>query len=256
MAIEFVGRTTTEASGALSLTALSGGIGSAPIENDLVIVAVFGANSSDQDIAISGYTEVADIFANGTNDTNLGVFIKKMGSTPDTSVTVPSLTNVIAVVYVLRGVDAATPQDATATTATKTNSGIPDPPSITTATNGAMIVILSATRGSAGSFSPPSGYTNSVVKSNGSQSVMAASKTLATAGSDNPGIWTGILFDQTSYTCASVTMALRPGAGGGNVKIWNGSAWVAKPVKVWNGSTWVTKPLKRWNGAAWVTTPY
>lgn len=39
---------------------------------------------------------------------------------------------------------------------------------------------------------------------------------------------------------------------GGKIKVWNGSAWVEKPVKVWNGSTWVEKPLKVWNGSAWV----
>lgn len=34
-------------------------------------------------------------------------------------------------------------------------------------------------------------------------------------------------------------------------KVWNGSAWVAKPVNVWNGSAWVTKTLKYWNGSTW-----
>lgn len=48
------------------------------------------------------------------------------------------------------------------------------------------------------------------------------------------------------------------GGGGttGQVKVWNGSSFVAKPVKVWNGSSWVVKPLKRWNGSSWITTPY
>lgn len=39
-----------------------------------------------------------------------------------------------------------------------------------------------------------------------------------------------------------------PPAAGGLVKVWNGSAWVEKPVKVWNGSAWVQKPLKFYNG--------
>jgi hypothetical protein len=43
---------------------------------------------------------------------------------------------------------------------------------------------------------------------------------------------------------------------GGQIKVWNGSVFVAKPVKVWNGSTWVTKPLKRWTGSTWTQTPY
>lgn len=42
----------------------------------------------------------------------------------------------------------------------------------------------------------------------------------------------------------------------GRIKVWNGSAWVAKPVKVWNGSAWVTKPVKRWNGSIWVAATY
>lgn len=47
------------------------------------------------------------------------------------------------------------------------------------------------------------------------------------------------------------------GGGGGNpgyIKVWNGSAWVVKPVKVWNGAAWVIKPAKFWNGSAWITT--
>ena len=48
------------------------------------------------------------------------------------------------------------------------------------------------------------------------------------------------------------------GGGGttGQIKVWNGSAWVAKPVKVWNGSAWVIKPLKFYNGSIFVTTGY
>lgn len=35
-------------------------------------------------------------------------------------------------------------------------------------------------------------------------------------------------------------------------KVWNGTAWVIKPVKVWDGTAWEVKPLKRWNGTSWV----
>lgn len=42
----------------------------------------------------------------------------------------------------------------------------------------------------------------------------------------------------------------------GQVKVHNGTSFVAKPVKVWNGTTWVVKPVKTWNGTTWVTTPY
>jgi hypothetical protein len=42
-----------------------------------------------------------------------------------------------------------------------------------------------------------------------------------------------------------------PAPSTGRAKVWNGTAWVIKPVKVWSGSAWVTKPLKVWNGSAW-----
>jgi hypothetical protein len=48
---------------------------------------------------------------------------------------------------------------------------------------------------------------------------------------------------------ASVATAAAPT---GRAKVWNGSAWVIKPVKVWSGSAWVLKPAKVWNGSAWV----
>jgi hypothetical protein len=37
----------------------------------------------------------------------------------------------------------------------------------------------------------------------------------------------------------------------GRLNVWNGSAWVEKPVKVWSGSGWIEKPVKIWNGANW-----
>lgn len=48
-------------------------------------------------------------------------------------------------------------------------------------------------------------------------------------------------------------LLLLHGSSGAGIKVWNGSAWAAKPVKVWNGSAWVVKPVKAWNGSAWVT---
>ena len=40
----------------------------------------------------------------------------------------------------------------------------------------------------------------------------------------------------------------------GQIKFWNGSSYVSKPVKYWTGSAWVTKPVKYWNGSTWLTT--
>jgi len=38
---------------------------------------------------------------------------------------------------------------------------------------------------------------------------------------------------------------------GGQMKVWDGSANIPKPVKVWNGSAWVQKVVKGWNGSIW-----
>ena len=42
----------------------------------------------------------------------------------------------------------------------------------------------------------------------------------------------------------------------GQIKVWTGAAWVAKPMKVWTGAAWETKPVKYWDGSAWQLTPY
>ena len=47
-----------------------------------------------------------------------------------------------------------------------------------------------------------------------------------------------------------------PPVSSGNIKIFNGTTFEAKPVKVWSSSAWVTKPLKCWNGSTWSTTTY
>jgi hypothetical protein len=46
-----------------------------------------------------------------------------------------------------------------------------------------------------------------------------------------------------------VVSGAAPPATDGYVKVWNGSAWVAKPLKVWDGSAWNIKPVKHWNGS-------
>lgn len=35
-------------------------------------------------------------------------------------------------------------------------------------------------------------------------------------------------------------------------KIWNGSAFIAKPLKTWNGSSWTERQAKFWNGTDWL----
>jgi hypothetical protein len=152
--IQLVGTKSGSGTGAvtLDLTALTGGLGSAAEEDDIVLLAFSYHSGVDQNMAptTSGYTELADLYQNDGFDTNLWVGYKKMGSTPDTSVEVPSVSRPTSVVVqVWRGVDPVTPIDATTTTAGGTNSGIPNPPSITPTTVGATVVAAGATASAA-----------------------------------------------------------------------------------------------------------
>lgn len=36
------------------------------------------------------------------------------------------------------------------------------------------------------------------------------------------------------------------------IPVWDGGAFVRKPLGVWNGSSWVYRPTQRWNGTEWV----
>jgi hypothetical protein len=70
--------------------------------------------------------------------------------------------------------------------------------------------------------------------------------------------WTlGTTAGNGSVTAAFKAVAVIPTVG--DVKYWNGTAWVdantAVPIKYWNGSTWVTPAaghVKYWDGNDWV----
>lgn len=216
MAIEFVGSTTTSTSGSLSLTSLTGGIASAPAEGDIVFVAVSNFGFFDQDISVSGYTEVADVYGNSAlYDTNLGVFYKVMGATPDTTVTISIFLDFTAVVYVLRGFNPSTIADVTATTASTTNTGIPNPPSITTASDDTLVIIFSGSVITASGWTAPSGFSNAVVESYSNSHTLVASKLISAPATEDPATWaiTGGS-DNSFYSSASVTFALRDAGAG------------------------------------------
>ena len=112
--------------------------GSAPQPQDVVILYVGVSYTTDLTITLasSGWTKVTELYANSTDDSNLAVFWKAMGSTPDTGVDVNYLTGGnagahIAWAHLLRNVDTTNPI-LNFTTATKTNGVLITPPSITT----------------------------------------------------------------------------------------------------------------------------
>ena len=121
------------------------------LENDIVIVGVSHPVTFDTIVSMttSGYTTVADIYGSDTEDTNLGVFYKVMGSTPDTTAVwagcAQSTCGEAAIAMVFRNIDTTNPMDVAATTATGASSGRPVTPTIDPVTPGGMAVLVGST---------------------------------------------------------------------------------------------------------------
>jgi len=156
--IEFVGGGShlvagTNADPSVSLTSLTGGIGSTAETDDLVVYLWAKVTSADTDMTMvtSGYTEVADLHLidpGAITGIDFAVYYKKMGATPDTTAVANNTNGAsngivhIGIAMVFRGVDTVTPLDVTSTTATGINQVHVNPPSITPVTTGAFIVAL------------------------------------------------------------------------------------------------------------------
>ena len=271
MAIQLVGCTTgTQSSGlasyTVSLTALTGGIGTAPIAGDLILVQSGWASKTNDnpDVTTAGFTEVADLYSTNTHDLNMSVAYAIAGASPPTSVTVSGSGSTVngssMTVAVFRGVDSINPFDATIATAVGAGSGDANCPPITPVTAGNWVIAIGGVAAVNGNtFTPPTGFTELTDQPGSSALSRSSSFTMAYKSGNTPGAavnptaftWAGT---GASGSWAAATVALRPSLG--RVKVWNGSAWQAKPVKVWNGTSWVLKPMKYWNGTAWVPTNY
>jgi len=214
---------------------LTGGTNTSPLEGDLVIVAIELCGTADKSYRISGFTQLVDLYANDTEDSNFQVGYKFMGATPDTSVTITggsgSTADALAVaVHVWRNVDPTTPLDVTATTSSQLNTGIPNPPAITPVTAGAQIIVAAGTAHTGGVDTFGATYLSNfrTFGSNDDNDATVGIGNIAlTSGSYDPAAWTFSQTDSTAFSTNSVTFALRPSvipAVFGNLKnsgIWN-----------------------------------
>lgn len=228
MAITYVGGATAVSAGntdvSVSLTALSGGSGSAALEGDLVIFAYNVADADNVDLNpvcnTAGFTEIADLFGDGTNDANLGVYWKFMGSSPDTSVVGEGNiggtdTAIQAVAMVFRGVRTVAdggPFDVALQPATGTTGGNPDPPSIdTSGAAGIWTVIVGANAHTAnvdGTFSAPTNYTTdflTVGSQDTADGIIGMGYNASPSDPENPGTMTS---SATATGWCAVTIAL------------------------------------------------
>lgn len=204
-------------SGSLDLTALTGGLASSPSLNDYVVVTWSNSGTSDKNMALSssGYTELADLYANDNADVNLGVYIKKMVGSVDATVDVAAIAAVyggVLIAEVWRGVDLTTPLDVAVTTATGVDTALANPPSITPTTAGAVIIACGAAGAQNGTGNNASNFASS--------DLTAFQTTFQPFTNGGMGYheWTSGAFDPAAWTCAdnirsswaAATLVLRP----------------------------------------------
>lgn len=277
MAIQFVGYSyDTTADGRskyyLNPTALAGGIDTMARAGDLLIVcfAAGGTTAPAYGLSDAGglsWTVAGTAYGDDTGDALLDVRYAIAATDPVSSIISNAVTvqDFAFILTVWRGVDPSVPVDSTPQFASGIDSSVPNPPaslSVTRAGCSAVAIGVAAMPDGAqpAITAPPSGFTTALTVNRATNSAPDASisvgyKNNVTSGAaTNPGTFT-VSSTSTSSAWAAATLILRAKPGG-NVKVWNGASWVAKPVKIWTGSAWVTKPLKRWNGTAWVPTNY
>lgn len=262
MALQFVGGFAygedVVATYNVDLTSLTGGLASSPATGDLVIVCTMinltgAVGTENVGVTTSGYTEIAHLFEDDSNDCLMSVAWKIMGGTPDTSLTVygPNIVGRTGrtTVHVWRGADQTTPIDVTTTTATSISSTDINSPTITPTTSGAVVISAGASAGDSlanVSSSAISGYSNIFTSSadpSRSGASVIASKAW-TSGAEDPPAWTGQTTTATGCWCAA-TVAIRPGASS-NIKTINGLTYAN--TKTVNGLAIAS--VKNFNGLA------
>ena len=207
MAISFVdsayGSGTTNADLTLTLPTC--------LEGDVVVVAVGMGNLNIASISTADYTSEAGLIGSDVEKVTLRVGWKRMGATPDTTVTLAGSYGKSAVVHVWRGVD-VTAMDVTTTTATGIDSGIPNAPSITPITEGAVVIACGTGSVADAAVTGPAGYANHVTavsSSTYSSTTSIASKAWSGSGAEDPPAWTDWT-TQTWFAWCAATLALRP----------------------------------------------
>lgn len=164
-------------------------------------------------VSPSGYTS---IYSRDAADTDFKVEWKRMGATPDPSVLLAASGDAADAIgygaYVLRGVDtSANPFDINPVIQTSIATGVPDSPSVLTATNGAIVLALAVNDVNDNS---PGVVANFAANIGGSTndtddlSVAGAASILSTAGSLNPDAWS----TWTAGAYVALTTVLKPQA--------------------------------------------
>lgn len=225
--LQFVGYTSATGSGgtlSVAATGLTGGIGSSIQSGDLVVVVSNACTASELNMLISGsgftWTEDQDLYANSTSaHTNAGVHWTIATGAGSGSITLTGsgagTSGATAMLAAFRNVN-STQFDVATKSSSQTAASSAWPLSITTVTDGALVLAIGAgcrNTASISAYTAPSGYTlidaftdNQSTRSSG---LAVAYKTIATAGAESPGSMgnPGGTSGNSSY---AITVAVRP----------------------------------------------
>lgn len=213
----------------------------------------------------SGFSEIK-AQAGGSAVSQLTVFEKIADGSESSTTKIWGCTTTTTAVWqtiLVKGAHASSASEATSNSGDYTTN--PNPPSLSPSFGSEDILWLEIACNSASTnlttaaSTNYSGYLSNNASTGGAQANLASAYRQLNASSEDP--------DEMPNTgniryWAAATLAIRPGGGGGGpsttgqMKVWNGGGWMAKPIKVWNGSSWVTKPAKTWNGSSWTETNY
>lgn len=229
MAITYVGGQTASILGSTTADetvtfSLTGGLASAPAEDDLVVICVAASRFGGvgvTSLVTTGYTSTTKLVAADAQDSASQVHYKFMGGTPDTEVVITRSgatdSGQAYTIHVFRGVDLTTPLDVATTTAIGIDTGRPDPAAITPTTAGAWIYIGTADAAATGSTFTYGDFTAVL------STVCDESANDAVVGSGYYDGWTSGAYDPAASTTGSTsvnsswtatTMAFRPAAAG------------------------------------------
>lgn len=234
MAISYVGGVQGGRAGATSTTTqslsgtLANGSNTSPSAGDLVVVlCAAGADTTaapSQNIsgnnsgAYTGLTAQSSVVAT-TYDSYHRVSYQIQGSTVDTSITIPSSGSIRNaqrwIVHVFRNVDPVTPMDVTATYATGTGTGRPDPAAIEPVTAGAWICAFYASAaGTGAAYTAPTDFATDWLGGTTADTADCMTGggyyTGWTTGSYNPAAITAGGTTNAADTWTATTIALRP----------------------------------------------
>lgn len=238
-AITYVGTTENSSNNGADVTLTLSNIAGLA-ENDIVIVSyTIGDNDNvDMDMTVAtgeGWTEIADVFSNDSNDSNLGVYYKVMGTTPDTSIALDGLggtdTDTVAIAMAFRGIDITNPIDVTTQTATGINTADADPPSIDhNDTDGIAVVAIGASghdHAESANYTGPTGYTTNFQNDNGSDttdSTLGMGYNLSPSDPEDPGVF-NLSSDSVNNAWTAATIALRAKGNPEPEGYWISSPW-------------------------------